>query len=172
MHYAAKANDPGYLDVVLAHEADPNTPNAVTRATPLVSALMANRDVHFRKLLTAGASATAADRLGNTPLHMAAKINAYDRVLDLLRAGADPLARNRQGLTFQHYLDLTPSDRLSADARRRKEVIAVLATRARCNGRGIAQALISASSAVGHRTCSSGTRNVCGHREDGAASTG
>ena len=124
VHYAAKANDPRYLDILLAHQADPNTPNTVTGATPLVSALMGQREAQFRKLLAAGASVRLADRFGNTALHMAAKINAYERVLDLLHAGADPLARNRQGMTFQRYLNVTPTDVLSGDARRQREGVA------------------------------------------------
>jgi ankyrin repeat protein len=86
VHYAAKANVPLYLEVLLKHGADPNTPNGVTRATPLVPALMANRDENFRMLMAAGADPNAPDRMGDTPLHVAAKINAFARVLDLLAA--------------------------------------------------------------------------------------
>jgi ankyrin repeat protein len=124
IHYAAKANDGRYLDVLLKHKVDPDAPHAVTRATPIVFALMADREEQFRKLLAAGADPNRADRMGNTPLHMAAKINAPDRVLDLLEAGADPAARNRQGATFQRYLDQTPENVLSDDARRGREEIA------------------------------------------------
>jgi uncharacterized protein len=74
--------------------------------------------------MAAGADPGRGDRMGNTPLHVAAKINATDRVLDLLEAGADPAARNRQGVTFQRYLDTTPIDVLSENARRGRERIA------------------------------------------------
>jgi ankyrin repeat protein len=80
-------NDTVYLTVLLAHRADPSTRHGATGATPVVPALMANRDTNFRRLLAAGADPNAADRMGDTRLHVAAKINAFDRVLDLLEAG-------------------------------------------------------------------------------------
>ena len=123
VHYAAKANDPIYLTVLLAHRADPDTPNGVTRATPLVPALMADREENFRRLLAAGADPNASDRMGDTPLHVAAKINAFARMLDLLEAGADPRAKNRRGTTFQTYLEGTPADVMTDDARRQRERI-------------------------------------------------
>jgi uncharacterized protein len=124
MHYAAMANDPDYLEVLLRHRADPNTPNGVTGDTPLMSALMGGREVQFRALLDAGAKPDLADRFGNTSLHVAAKINAFHRVLELLQAGADPAVRNRQDRTFQGYLYVTPERILSEDARRGREAIA------------------------------------------------
>jgi uncharacterized protein len=123
VHYAAKAKDPVYLEVLLDRGADANTPNGVTRATPLVPALMAQREENFRRLLAAGADPNAADRMGDTPLHMAAKINAFARVLDLLEAGADPRATNKRGTTFQTYLEQTPTDLLHDEARRQREAI-------------------------------------------------
>ena len=123
VHYAAKANDPVYLEVLLERGADANTPNGVTGATPLVPALMAQREENFRRLLAAGADPNAADRMGDTPLHTAAKINAFARVLDLLEAGADPRAANKRGTTFQTYLDMTPTDLLHDEARRQREAI-------------------------------------------------
>jgi uncharacterized protein len=124
VHYAAMANDPAYLEVLLAHRADPNVPNAVTGGTPLMSALMGNREEQFRALLAAGAKPDLVDRMDNTALHVAAKINAHQRVLDLLEVGADPRARNRQGATFQTYLATTPEHILSEDGRRGREAIA------------------------------------------------
>ena len=123
VHYAAKTNVPVYLEILLKHGADPNTPNGVTRATPLVPALMANREENFRMLMAAGADPNAPDRMGDTPLHVAAKINAFARVLDLLEAGADPRATNKRGTTFQKYLDMTPTDLLHDEARRQREAV-------------------------------------------------
>ena len=124
VHFAALANDPAYLELLLAKGADPNTPNGVTGATPLVSALMGLRERQFRMLLAAGADPGRPDRMGDTPLHMAAKINQPARVLDLLEAGAPPEARNGRGMTFQRYLFVTPEHVLSDQARRgRAEVI-------------------------------------------------
>ena len=123
VHYAAKTNVPVYLDILLEHGADPNTRNGVTGATPLVPALMAQREDNFRRLMGAGADPNAADRMGDTPLHMAAKINAFARVLDLLEAGADPRATNKRGTTFLTYLDRTPTNLLHDEARRQREAI-------------------------------------------------
>jgi uncharacterized protein len=120
VHYAAMTNDTVYLTVLLAHRADPSTRHGATGATPVVPALMANRDTNFRRLLAAGADPNAADRMGDTRLHVAAKINAFDRVLDLLEAWADPHATNKRGITFQTYLDRTPKDILTDEARRQR----------------------------------------------------
>ena len=84
---------------------------------------MAQREENFRLLMAAGADPNAADRMGDTPLHTAAKINAFARVLDLLEAGADPKAVNQRGTTFQTYLDRTPANLLHEEARRQKEEI-------------------------------------------------
>ncbi|WP_394841401.1 ankyrin repeat domain-containing protein [Pendulispora brunnea] len=124
MHYAAKANDAAYLDILIAsHRVDVNVPNPVSGTTPLMAALMAEREAQFQKLLQAGANPNTTDRAGNTALHVAAKINENQRVLDLLKAGADPLAKNRQNATFQRYLNMTPSTILSADAKRQREEV-------------------------------------------------
>lgn len=123
VHYAAKADDPAYLDILLSHRVDPNTPNTVTGATPLMSALLGEREEQFRKLLAAGAAPNLADRQGNTSLHLAAKINDSQRVLDLLAAGADATAKNKQGVTFQRYLNMTPVETLPDSGRRQREAI-------------------------------------------------
>lgn len=100
--------DAHYLRALLARGAALDIRNAITGATPLAAAVLAEREEQLRLLLAAGADATLGDRLGDTPLHLAAKINASRLVLMLLQAGADAKARNQQGMTFQFYFAQTP----------------------------------------------------------------
>jgi ankyrin repeat protein len=123
VHLAAMASDPKYLELLLKHGADPNAHNGITRATPLVSALMGKRETQFHELLAAGADPNAADRTGNTPLHQAAKVNEPQRVLDLLKAGANPNATNTIGATFQHFLFRAPDKAVTPEVRRGREAV-------------------------------------------------
>ncbi|WP_439569857.1 ankyrin repeat domain-containing protein [Sphingopyxis sp.] len=115
IHAAATTRDPAVLKLLLARGLDPDTPNHVNGRTPLVAAMLAERDRQFAMLLAAGASVALADRMGNTPLHVAAQINEPRRVLALLDAGAPALARNAQRQTFQRYLFMIPDELLEAD---------------------------------------------------------
>ena len=123
VHYAAGARDAGYLRILLAHGVRPDTPNRITGKTPLVSAMMYERDRQFDMLLAAGANPGRADRMGNTPLHIAAQINDPQRVLALLEAGAPPNARNRQGQTFQRYLFMTRESLLNIRTRNARQAV-------------------------------------------------
>lgn len=115
---AAKANDPVYLKLLLAHHVDPSAARGRSDQTPLMAAILnANTDAPFKLLLAAGADPNVANRLGDTALHIAATGGTYAQVLALLEAGADPRARNRRGDTFQVLLHLTPPDRLSPAAK-------------------------------------------------------
>jgi len=119
LHTAATVRDPQYLRLLLTHGVPVNLRNAVTDATPLSAAVLAGREEQLRLLLAAGADTTLSDRLGDSPLHVAAKINAPQLALMLLQAGADGKARNRQGMTFQFYFSLTPAHLQSEEMRDR-----------------------------------------------------
>lgn len=129
VHLAAMADDPIYLRTLLAHGADPNVAHAATGATPLMSAVLGDRDPQFRLLMAARADLARADQHGNTVLHVAAKANDTARLLDLLRAGADARALNQQGASFQRFLAMTPTRVLNEAARQRRgEVVHWLST--------------------------------------------
>ena len=123
LHLAAMASDPGYLRVLLDHGADPDAPHGVTKAPPLDAALMNPGDDAFDLLLMHRADPNRADRLGNTPLHVAAKVHRTHCVLRLLEAGADATRRNQQGATFQTYLNILPAGGLNPTARAQHEQV-------------------------------------------------
>lgn len=124
IHFAAMANDLEYLRLLLARHVDVDAHNGLTGRTPLMAAMMGERERQFEMLLAAGARLNHADNMGNTILHLAAQINDAARVLRLLQQGAPAGARNRQGKTFQTYLLMTPERLLNAEARQaRLEVL-------------------------------------------------
>lgn len=114
-HLAAAVKNPAYLSLLLARGLSPDVPNANTGKTPLMSAMMGERDKQFEMLMKAGADPGLADAMGNAPLHVAAQINEPVRVLTLLKAGAPPEARNAQGETFQRYLQMGDPALLNRD---------------------------------------------------------
>ncbi|EEQ03544.1 Phospholipase A accessory protein [Yersinia rohdei ATCC 43380] len=114
-HTAAKVRDAHYMHILLENPLNPDVRNSVTLATPLAVAVMAGREVQVILLLVTGVDLNLADSMGDTPLHLAAKAKAPDLVLRLLKAGADPELRNKQGATFRQYLASTPFNRQSAE---------------------------------------------------------
>jgi ankyrin repeat protein len=123
LHIAAKADDPAWLRMLLRHGADPDAPHGITQAPPLAAALMNPQDTAFDLLLAHHADPNRADRMGDTPLHVAAQVHRTHLVLRLLHAGADPSRRNEAGHTFQVYVDILPAGGLSAAGKARREEV-------------------------------------------------
>jgi len=105
LHYAAMAEDPTFLDALLAAGVDPDLCNREVRETPLSLAIKHGREPQCRALLAAGANLEAQDVMWNRPLHIAAGTGDLAQVLMLLEAGADPYARNRDGASFMDLID-------------------------------------------------------------------
>jgi hypothetical protein len=116
VHYAAMDENPAYLDMLLAHHVSVDV-RTNAGDVPLVDAILSACDKHFHRLIAAHANVNAADSSGDTPLHVAAQTNSFERVIDLLNAGADPTMRDRIGNTFQIYLRMTPEKVLNTQAR-------------------------------------------------------
>ncbi|WP_049608460.1 ankyrin repeat domain-containing protein [Yersinia pekkanenii] len=124
-HTAASVQDAHYMQILLEGHLQPTARNSVTLATPLAAAVMAKRETQMTLLLVAGVDPNLADRMGDTPLHLAGKNNAPDLALRLLKAGADPELRNKQGATFQQYLAMTPLNIQSAEMQQKYQQLNV-----------------------------------------------
>lgn len=118
VRWASRADDTTYLAILLAHHVDPNVGTTSDGSPPLVEALMAGCDRQMRMLIAAkGIDLNHANIVGDNALITAAMTNDFRNVLALLKDGADPLARNKQGVTFQRYLGTTPENVLSKDGK-------------------------------------------------------
>ena len=123
LHDTVRAGNLSLLKRQLNAGVDQDMPDPESGRTPLMTALVAENPKAFRTLLKTGADPARTDSVGNTALHVAAQINEPWRVLDLLKAGALPTARNAQGQTFQRYLFMTQDKLLSRDNRKGREAV-------------------------------------------------
>ena len=126
LHYAAESENPVYLTESLARHLDPNV-ETLGHRTPLMLTVFGKNQAMMHALIAAGANLEVAESNGDTALIIAAQTNSFDQVIELLHAGANPLAGHRiQGkpdMTFQVFLNMTPEKVLSADAKRKKAEI-------------------------------------------------
>lgn len=124
LHTAAMPRDLRFQSTLLETGVDPDLPHAVTQQAPLMQATGLRSDDNFHLLLDAGANVRPADRNRTTALHLAAMVNAGGQVLTLLEQGADPLAEDRVGATFQNYFWTTDADIMHDQAVRERRKVA------------------------------------------------
>jgi len=138
LHYAAGGTDPAYLQALLDAGANPDIRNPLTGRTPIFDAIWYGREPQLRALIAAGADVNVQEFISNeptqtlywaggtlsgkSPLHLAASINK-DFMLLLLEAGADPLAKNAWGKTFQSSLNRLDESIIREDALARKRKV-------------------------------------------------
>jgi uncharacterized protein len=126
LHYAAESENPAYLTELLARHVDPNV-ETTDHTTPLMLTLFVKNQAMTHALIAAGANLEVAQSNGDTALIIAAQTDSFDQVLELLHAGANPLAGHRiQGkpdTTFQGFLNMAPESVLTADGKRKKAEI-------------------------------------------------
>lgn len=122
-HMAAMADDPQYLQVLIAHDAPVDLVSARGGRTPIFRAVQSRRDAQFEQLVKAGANIRRADSMGNSLLHVAAQVNDADRALQLLQLGVDANATNSRGDTFQAALFSGSDARLNAEGRQSRQQV-------------------------------------------------
>ena len=122
-HMAAMADDAQYLQVLVAHGAPVDVVSARAGRTPIFRAVQSRRDAQFDLLVKAGADVRRTDSMGNSLLHIAAQVNAAERVLQLLQLGVDPNATDSRGNTFQTALFSGSDARLNADGRQSRQKV-------------------------------------------------
>jgi len=104
MHAAAQYQSTDYLELLIEAGGDVDLADSRLERSPLFAALMARRDDNVRVLLDHGASLEFTDREEVTPRQLAAGINDVYHVWDFMQRGADPLATDASGNTFQSYI--------------------------------------------------------------------
>jgi ankyrin repeat protein len=118
LHWAVVMDDAEtILQALLVPGVNPDMLDGRRFETPLVTSIMYRKPASLRLLLNAGANPNHVDRMGNTPLHVAAGTGNSAMVLTLLDAGTNPLAVNQQGVTFQRFLFMTPERSLNESGR-------------------------------------------------------
>jgi ankyrin repeat protein len=122
-HMAAMADDPQYLQVLIAHDAPVDLVSTRGGRTPIFRAVQSRRSEQFDQLVKAGADIRRADSMGNSLLHVAAQVNDADRVLQLLQLGVDPNIVNQRGDTFQAALFSGSDARLNAEGRQSRQQV-------------------------------------------------
>jgi ankyrin repeat protein len=122
LHLGAKDDDATYVTALLAKKADPNVINAKSGVSPIMDAALTGHLPQLHALLQAGAKLDLAASNGDTALIKAAQASHTQAILDLLAAGADPLAKNKVGATFQRYLNMS-NDGLTPQAQHDHEAI-------------------------------------------------
>lgn len=122
-HMAAMADDPQYLQVLVAHRAPVDVVSARGGRTPIFRAVQSRRSAQFDLLVKAGADVRRTDSMGNSLLHVAAQVNDAERVLQLLQLGVDPNATDSRGNTFQAALFSGSDARLNAEGRQSRQKV-------------------------------------------------
>jgi ankyrin repeat protein len=117
MAEAAKTADSSFLEVALESGGNPNLVAGPSNATPLFATISSSRKASLRKnrdlLLRRGADLNFQDRVemyggpygGMTPVMMAAGLQRYDIVAELLERGADYSIRDFRGRTLATLLE-------------------------------------------------------------------
>lgn len=99
LHICARDNKVKAAEVLLQYGADPDIRVGITQHTPLHYACRTDSAGMVKLLAQHKAAINPVDGYGWTPLHMAADRGAYEALKEMVAAGADVQARDRNGET-------------------------------------------------------------------------
>jgi hypothetical protein len=99
LHICARDNKVKAAEVLLKFGAEPDILVGITQHTPLHYACRTDSAPMVQLLAQHKATINAVDGFGWTPLHMAADKGSYEAVREMVAAGADILAKSRDGET-------------------------------------------------------------------------
>lgn len=116
IHLAAFRDNPAMLEVLLDGGADPNAPGLRMGRTPIFNALAAKNDRNVELLIERGSDISYRDSSGSTLLHYTARTNYFEYVLRFIELGADPVAVDDLGATFQPAFFRTDPSIMNASA--------------------------------------------------------
>lgn len=97
LELCAMQENVGFLKAALERGANPNAISQYKRETPIFSAIIRRRIDNVKLLIEAGACLDISDPMGVTPMILASDMGAYDIVVILLEAGANPFWQTIQG---------------------------------------------------------------------------
>lgn len=123
INYAANADNLEYLRLALKYGGDPNLVDQHYQKTVIFNAIRPGGEKHVDMLIKAGADLNFQTRTGSTPLHVAAGLNQYQLVYQLLDAGADYNIENNFGYNFLKRLEENNIDPKSDGYKLRAKVI-------------------------------------------------
>lgn len=115
-HYSVKLSNEKFLITLLKHGADPNVVNTRTGETPIFNAMGPTGKHSLKLLLDSEVDLNIKNKQGDTPLIVAATLNQYDVVYELLENGADPFITDAWGndlLKVAKMSQISPDSELS-----------------------------------------------------------
>jgi len=108
MHWAAKNENPSYLNNALMNGGDPNLAAGQFKQSPIFETISIFGEIgnsyKLELLLNAGADINFKTSKGDTPVLVAASLGRFDIVYELLKQGADFKSRNSNGRDLAYYL--------------------------------------------------------------------
>lgn len=97
LELCAMQEDQRFLRAVIKQGVNMNMISLHDRQTPIFAAILHRQYANVELMLEEGAYCDVADVMGTTPVLLAADGKAFDVVLLLLKRGANPTFKNRQG---------------------------------------------------------------------------